>query len=171
MVTSQYENLYVSTRNAVDATKYVDEVVELLSRSILPITPKEIGVYLFGDDYLRPIETSAPFHPYHYDYRKASQRAVIAQIMRHLHAAGLVKREYLDGDPIEIEDTEWVPDEPPYTVPRYIDVHDDEGNTYQIENPKWDWVKARNACDNGHYERVKKTIIPKIKVWVWVGEK
>ena len=165
MVTSQYENLYVSTRNAVDATKYVDEVVELLSCSILPITPKEIGVYLFGDGYLKAPES------YSDNYRKRSQRAVIAQIMRHLHAAGLVKREYLDGDPIEIEDTEWVPDEPPYTVPRYINVHDDEGNTYQIENPKWDRVKAENARDSGHYERVKKTIIPKIKVWVWVGEK
>lgn len=168
MITSKYEDLYVSTRNAKIATAYVNKVVEFLSDSALPITPKEIGVYLFGADYLKPITTS---NPYHYSYDKASQRATIAQIMRHLHAAGLVKREYLDGDPIEIEDTEWISDEQPYTVPRYINVHDDEGNTYQIENPKWDWSKAAKARDYGHYERVKKTIIPKIKVWVWVGEK
>ena len=165
MVTSKYEDLYVSTRNAKIATAYVNKVVELLRGSTLPVMPKEIGVHLFGDDYLKVPE------PYGYNHYKSSQSAVIAQIMRHLHEAGLVKRGYFDGDPIEIENTEWVPDGQPYTVPRYINVHDDEGNTYQMENPKWDWVKARNACDNGHYERVKKTIIPKIKAWVWVGEK
>ena len=164
MVTSQYENLYVSIRNAVDATKYVDEVVELLSRSILPITPKEIGVYLFGNSYLKASE------PYNYNYRKKSQSATVGQIMRHLHKAGLVKREYLDGDPIEIEETEWVPDEP-YTVPKYINVHDDEGNTYQMRNPNWDLFKAVHARDNEHPVRVKKTVIPKIKAWVWVGER
>lgn len=168
MVTSKYEDLYVSTRNAKIATAYVNKVVELLSDSTLPILPKEIGVHLFGDDYLRPIETS---DPYHYCYRKASQSATISQIMRHLHKAGLVKREYLDGEPIEVENTEWVPDGEPYNVPRYLNVHDDEGNAYQIENPKWDWVKAMNARDNGHFERVKKTITPKIKAWIWVGEK
>lgn len=168
MVTSKYEDLYVSTFNAKIATKYVDKVVELLSHSTLPITPKEIGVYLFGADYLKPITTSSP---YHYSYGKASQRATIGQIMRHLHKAGLVKREYLDGDPIEVEGDEWVPDGEPYNVPRYLNVHDDEGNTYQIENPKWDWVKAMNARDSGHFERVKKTITPKIKAWIWVGEK
>lgn len=170
MITSKYEDLYVSVRNAKVDTTYVNKAVEFLSGSTLPVMPKEIGVYLFGDDYLRPIETSAPFHPYHYDYRKASQRATVGQIMRHLHKAGLVKRECLDGDPIEVEDSEWVSDEP-YNVPRYINVHDDEGNTYQMENPKWDWVKAMSARDDGHYERVKKTITPKIKAWVWVGEK
>lgn len=169
MVTSKYEDLYVSTRNAKIATAYVNKVVELLRGSTLPVMPKEIGVHLFGDDYLKASDPSM-FEYRHYNYRKKSQSATIAQIMRHLHAAGLVKREYLDGDPIEIEDTEWVPDES-YTVPKYINVHDDEGNTYQMENPKWDWVKARSARDSGHYERVKKTIIPKIKVWVWVGEK
>lgn len=167
MITSKYEDLYVSTRNAKIATAYVNKVVELLSGSTLPIMPKEIGVYLFGADYLRPIETS---DPYHYGYSKACQRATVGQIMRHLHKAGLVKREYLDGEPIEIEDTEWVPNEP-YTVPRYINVHDDEGNTYQMENPKWDWSKAAYARECGRCVPVKKTVIPKIKAWVWVGEK
>lgn len=167
MITSKYEDLYVSTRKAKIATEYVDKVVELLSRSTLPIMPKEIGVYLFGADYLKPIETSGP---YHYNYRRACQRATVGQIMRHLHKAGLVKREYLDGEPIEVEATEWVPNEP-YTVPRYINVHDDEGNTYQMENPKWDWSKAAYARDYGHSVQVKKTVIPKIKAWLWVGEK
>ena len=164
MVTSKYEDLYVSTRNAKIATAYVNKAVELLRDSTLPIMPKEIGVYLFGDDYLRPLKPSESY------YRKASQRATISQIMRHLHKAGLVKREYLDGEPIEIEDSEWIPDEP-YTVPRYLNVHDDEGNTYQMENPKWDWIKASNARDCGHFAHVKKTITPKIKAWVWVGER
>ena len=164
MVTSKYEDLYVSARNAKIATAYVNKAVELLSNSTLPIMPKEIGVYLFGADYLRPIEPSESY------FHKASQRATISQIMRHLHKAGLVKREYLDGEPIEIEDTEWVPDEP-YTVPKYINVHDDEGNTYQMENPKWDFIKAMNARNYGHFARVKKTITPKIKAWVWVGER
>lgn len=164
MVTSKYEDLYVSTRNAKIATAYVDKAVELLRNSTLPIMPKEIGVYLFGGDYLKPLKPSESYH------HKVCQRAIIGQIMRHLHKAGLVKREYLDGEPIEIEDSEWVPDEP-YTVPRYLNVHDDEGNTYQMENPKWDWIKASNARDCGHFARVKKTITPKIKAWVWVGER
>ena len=168
MVTSKYEDLYVSARNAKIATAYVNKAVELLSGSTLPIMPKEIGVYLFGADYLKPVETCIPH--YQSNHIKASQRATISQIMRHLHKAGLVKREYLDGEPIEIENSEWVPDEP-YTVPEHINVHDDEGNTYQMENPKWDLVKAANARDNGHFERVKKTITPKIKAWLWVGER
>ena len=167
MITSKYEDLYVSTRNAKIATAYVNKVVELLSCSTLPVMPKEIGVYLFGDDYLRPIKTS---DPYHYGYCQASQRATVGQIMRHLHKAGLVKREYLDGEPVEIETTEWVPNET-YTVPQYINVHDDEGNTYQMENPKWDWSKAAYARECGRCVPVKKTVIPKIKAWVWVGEK
>ena len=166
MITSKYEDLYVSVRNAKVDTTYVNKAVEFLSGSTLPILPKEIGVCLFGDEYLKPVETS---HPYHYRYRKASQRAVIGQIMRHLHNAGLVKREYIDGDPIEVEDSMWVPDKP-YDVPRYINVHDDEGNTYEMANPNWDWIKAAHARDCGHYEQVKKTVIPKIKAWVWVGE-
>jgi hypothetical protein len=164
MVTSKYEDLYVSTRNAKIATAYVDKAVELLRNSTLPIMPKEIGVYLFGSDYLKPLKVSESYH------HKVCQRAIIGQIMRHLHKAGLVKREYLDGEPIEIEDSEWVPDEP-YTVPKYINVHDDEGNTYQMENPKWDFIKAMNARDYGHFARVKKTVTPKIKAWVWVGER
>jgi len=164
MVTSKYEDLYVSARNAKIATAYVDKAVELLRNSTLPIMPKEIGVYLFGGDYLKPTKFSESYH------HKVCQRAIIGQIMRHLHKAGLVKREYLEGEPIEIEDTEWVPDEP-YTVPKYINVHDDEGNTYQMENPKWDFIKAMNARDYGHFARVKKTVTPKIKAWVWVGER
>lgn len=167
MITSKYEDLYVSVHKAKIAAEYIDKVVELLSRSTLPIMPKEIGVYLFGADYLNPIETSGI---YHYNRRKACQRATIGQIMRHLHKAGLVKREYLDGEPIEIENTEWVPDEP-YTVPRYINVHDDEGNTYQMENPKWDRTKEENTHYYGHFIQIKKTITPKITAWVWVGEK
>ena len=168
MVTSKYEDLYVSVRNAKIDTTYVNKAVEFLSGSTLPILPKEIGVCLFGDEYLNPVVTS---YPYHYRYSKASQRAVIGQIMRHLNKAGLVKRAYIDGDPIEVEDSVWVSDGQPYNVPRYINVHDDDGNTYQMENPKWDWVKAMSARDDGHYEQVKKTVIPKIKAWVWVGEK
>jgi hypothetical protein len=160
MVTSKYENLYVSTRNAKDATRYVDEVVELLSHSTLPIMPKEIGVYLFGADYLKPVETRFP--NYQHNYTKACQRATISQIMRHLHKAGLVKREYLDGEPIEIEDTEWVADEP-YTVPKYINVHDDDGNTYQMENPKYDWVKAMNARDCGISSALKRLSPPRLR--------
>ena len=168
MVTSKYEDLYVSARNAKDDTRYVDEVVKLLSHSTLPITPKEIGIYLFGADYVSLVDTNTPH--YRHNWPRGSQRAIVGQIMRHLHGAGLVKREYLDGEPIEIEDTEWVSDEP-YNVPRYLNVHDDEGNTYQMENPKYDWVKAMNAHDCGHFERVKKTITPKIKAWLWVGER
>ena len=40
MVTSKYENLYVSARNAKDATKYVDEVVELLELMLQKATQK-----------------------------------------------------------------------------------------------------------------------------------
>lgn len=165
MITSKYENLYASVRQAKCDIAHVDEVVEFLLHSTGPVLPKEIGVYLFGEDYLKPTENS---YPYHYNYCKASQRSTIAQIMRHLHAAGLVKRVYLDGDPIEVEHEKWILDTTPYNVPRMIQVHDDEGNTYTIENPKWNWVAARMAQESGHYETVKETIIPKIKAWAWV---
>ena len=169
MTISKYENLYECAKAANIALKDVDAVVEILRKvAPTPLSPKAIGLLIFGPEYDKPVESS---HPYHYNSRKASQRAHLGQITRHLHKAGFIKRAYLDGEPVQVEKEVWVPDSgKEYNEPHYIKVHDDFGNTYEMENPNWDSRKYWAARHYGHYENRMETIIPKIKAWVWVGD-
>ena len=171
MITSKYENLYECAKAANIALKNVDAVVEILRKvAPTPLSPKAIGLLIFGPEYDKPIEEVKPLQMYHYNAKKASQRAHLGQITRHLHKAGFIKRAYLDGEPVQVEKSVWVTDPAQeYNEPRYIKVHDDKGNTYDMENPNWDWYKANLAKRCGHYENRLETVIPKIKAWVWVG--
>jgi len=169
MELSKYENFYKCVRDAKEAMVNVDEVVEIMRQHTeVPITPKEIGVLIFGEEYKKPVTT---YNPYRYNSKKASQRAHLGQIMRHLNKYHCVKRVYVDGEPFIDEREEWVIDEDKrYDVPRMLKVWDDKGREFSIPNPDFDEFKARRAYHSGHYETVKKEVIPQVKAWIWVGD-
>lgn len=151
MITANtYERTYVCVKNSLNATRKLDEVVEFLQSIARPVTCQEIGLFVWGDAY-KDIHV------------KNSYSAQLGQMLRHLRQGGFIKVDLIDGAPVEVISYEYVE---PQNVPlRKLRVHDDEGNEYIIDNPKWDWSKHR-----GHFEDVKKTIIPKVKVYYWVGE-
>lgn len=151
MITANtYERTYVCVKNSLNATRKLDSVVEFLQSMARPVTCQEIGLFVWGDAYK--------------DFRvKNSYSAQLGQMLKHLRQGGFIKVDLIDGAPVEVISYEYV--EPQNVPPRKLRVHDDEGNEYTIDNPNWDWSKHR-----GHFEDVKKTIIPKIKVYYWVGE-
>ena len=88
----------------------------------------------------------------------------MGQILRHLRKGGFIKIEERKGDPIEIEVAEYV-NRDENGNPATIKVHDDEGNEYEIPNPKY----RPSYWNNGRFEKVKKTVTPTIKTYLWVA--
>ena len=151
MITANaYERTYCCVSDGLKATRHLDEVVEFIQSMARPVTCHEIGLYVWGDAYK--------------DWRmKNSYSAQLGQMLRHLRQGGFVKVDEIDGAPVEVPSWEWV--DAVGAPPSKIKVHDDEGNEYWIANPKYDYRRH-----GGEYKEVKKTIIPKIKTYLWVGE-
>lgn len=150
MVVNDYEKTYVSVNDAVNNTEHLMAVVDFLRRQTKPVTCAEIGKAVFGERY-------------RHEYTNKSLSSCMGQMLKHLREGGFIKTDKIDGAPMQVSSWEWVAsvDAPP----SQIKVHDDEGNEYWIPNPKYDYCSY-----GGDYKEVKKTIIPKIKVYYWVGE-
>ena len=163
MITANtYERTYVCVKNSLNATRKLDEVVEFLQSMARPVTCQEIGYKALHQaskqrSLRKLLQQRSP-----YNLRMNSYSAQLGQMLRHLRQGGFIKVDLIDGAPVEVISYEYV--EPQNVPPRKLRVHDDEGNEYTIDNPNWDWSKHR-----GHFEDVKKTIIPKVKVYYWVG--
>lgn len=149
MITNKYERTYTSVENAELDTTYVNDVVDFLKTQVEPVRCSVIGLGVLGEKYNDP------------DMGR-SYRGTMAQILRHLVAGGFVKVYKIDDKPIVIETDEYVQHK--NTPPRVIKVHDDAGNEYTIVNPNYNWYK------DGEFKRIKKTIIPKIRVYKWIDE-
>lgn len=145
-----YEKTYVSVTNAVHDTEYLDRLVNILRSNREPMTCADLGHRVFGDQY----------HSY---YMGKSCQGRMGQMLRHLRQGGFIKIDLIDGDPVEVSSWEWV--DAVGAPPSKIKVHDEDGNEYLIANPKYDY-----RCHGGNYEEVKKTIIPKVKTYLWVAE-
>ena len=145
-----YEKTYVSVKNAVHDTEYLDRLVNILRSNREPMTCADLGGRVFGDQY----------HSY---YMGKSCQGRMGQMLRHLRQGGFIKVDLIDGAPVEVSSWEWV--DAVGAPPSKIKVHDEDGNEYLIANPKYDY-----RCHGGNYEEVKKTIIPKVKVYLWVAE-
>lgn len=150
MTANIYEKTYVSVKNAVHDTQHLDAVVEFLRKQSEPVTCTAIGEAVFGDQY----------HSY---YMGKSCQGRMGQMLRHLRQGGFIKVDLIDGAPVEVSSWEWV--DAVGAPPSKIKVHDEDGNEYLIANPKYDY-----RCHGGNYEEVKKTIIPKVKTYLWIGE-
>lgn len=144
MITTNYENTYVSVNNARKDTADLDKVVEILSKASAPMSCHDIGFAIWGVGYL--------------DNRCRAAR--MGQMLKHLREGGFIKGEEVKGEPVEIEYEEYVRNVDAKGNLPYIKVHDDEGNTYDMPNPKFD----RWTCSSS-WQKVKKTVTPTIKVY------
>lgn len=151
MITTKFEDTYRCVQTAKADVDKLAAVVDFLSKQTEPVTCKEIGMAVFGNVYSR-------------SYLSRSYASRMGQMLYHLRENGFITVEERIGEPMEIEVECWI-DQDGAGVPLVITVHDDEGNTYQMPNPKANPRSRR--C--GHYGAVKKTIIPKTKVYKWVG--
>ena len=145
-----YEKTYVSVKNAVHDTEYLDKLVSILRDCHEPMTCAFLGYHVFGDRY-------------NSEYMGKSLSARMGQMLCHLRQGGFIKVGLIDGEPVEVSSWEWV--DAVGAPPAKIKVHDEDGNEYLIANPKYDY-----RCHGGNYEEVKKTIIPKVKTYLWIGE-
>ena len=150
MTTNIYEKTYVSVKNGLADTEYLNRLVEIMRSNREPMTCADLGYRVFGNRYGS-------------DYMGKSLSARMGQMLRHLRQGGFIKTDLIDGAPVEVSSWEWV--DAVGAPPSKIRVHDEDGNEYWIANPKYDY-----RCHGGNYEEVKKTIIPKVKTYLWVAE-
>ena len=160
MIINAYEETYSSVIVATEHTEGLVPLANLLMRADHPMTCKEIGVAMYGDKYTKNGD-------YWHDCNSRRLTAHLSQMLRHFVRGGFVRLDRVDGEPIEVEHEEFrrFDDE---GNPQFIRVRDDEGNEYQMPNPKYDVWRAGRI--GGKYVKVKKTITPKIKVYSWVVE-
>jgi len=152
MKTNCYEDTYVSVNKARKDVEKLDDVILALEDADKPLTCREIGIAVFGNDYIQ-------------GYHKRSLSHRMGQMLNHLRRGGFVKVEEVKGEPIEIEYDEYVRNVDAQGNLPYIKVHDDNGNTYDMPNPKFD----RWTC-GGSWQKVKKTVTPTYKVYSLVAE-
>ena len=162
MFINDYENTYSSVKTACENVKDLPALIELLRGAPAPMSCKEIGFAMFGDAYAYDGDpTSNDAWLQRINRRRLTSH--LSQMLRHLVRGGFIRWDEINGEPIEVEQEEYrrIDD---YGQPQYIRVHDDEGNEYQMLNPKY------NPCYyKGDWIKVKKTIVPKIKVYTWVA--
>lgn len=153
MKVTEYEKTYASVSNAVNDVCHVEAVVEFLRKQTAPVTCAEIGNAVFGGVYSR-------------SYMSKSYAAQMGQVLRHLRKGGFIKVEERKGDPIEIEVEGYIYDNDDNGEPPMITVHDDKGREYRIQNPNYSghWTRG-----HGHWGKVKKTVTPTIKTYLWVA--
>jgi len=150
MNVTKYEKTYASVSKAINDVCHLETVVEFLRQQTKPVTCAEVGNAVFGEEYSR-------------SYRSRSYSAQMGQVLRHLREGGFVKVEKRNCDPIEIEVEECVYRDENGNLAT-IKVHDDEGNEYEIPNPKY-----HHSYRNKHWEKVKKTVIPTVNTYIWVA--
>lgn len=148
MIASKYENTYKSVQTARKNSDIIDDVVTIIKAHSEDMTSAEIATLLWGA------------RDYHHNIRHYAAR--MGQAMKHLRQNGFVESRKIDGEPVEIHYQDWIPN--PDNLKK-IKVHDDAGNEYIIQNPKYDRYGGY-----GHWGMVTKMVTPKIKVWHWIGD-
>ena len=150
MTANIYEKTYISVKNSLADTEYLDKLVGIMRDNREPMTCADLGHRVFGERYSNE-----------HMIKSLSRR--MGQMLKHLRQGGFIKIDTIDGAPVQVSSWEWVDsvDAPP----SQIKVHDDEGNEYWIANPKYDYRRH-----GGDFKEVKKTITPKIKTYLWVAE-
>lgn len=147
METTKFERTYKSVKKAIYHTENLDKVIDFLRNAKEPVTCKEIGLAVFGDNYTN-------------EFTKQHYAGQLGQMLRHLHKNNYVKMEVRKGAPVEIEYEDWVYDKDSKGELEYIDVFDIHGNKYKMKNPNYDWRSA-----SGRYVMKKVTVVPKVKYW------
>lgn len=160
MQIEDYERIFPSTDEALEKIKHIKPVVDFLKAQTHPLTCKEIGQSIWGDDYNSYHDENGYYKPCVMSANK------LGAILRFLFEKDFIKREEIDDGMIDIQVTEWVMTDPgtPYWIPNpnYNPLRDHWGKR-EIRNPEY---------HEPHYEEVAvtKQVPGKHKVYWWVGE-
>jgi DNA-binding HxlR family transcriptional regulator len=143
----KYESCFIDKRKLNKVTDKLAEIIDVLKNSNQPMRVKEIGEIVYGEKlYCSPNITNTSLINH------------ITHVLRTLRQNGFVKREEIDGEPFEVTREEYV-----RFTPKYIKVHDDAGNTYNMANPAYDPYRL-----DGEWCNVTKTVTPKIGLYSWI---
>jgi len=162
MEANKYELTYACAKYAINATRNVEAIVNILREASAPMTCKEIGITMWGDTYKRFPEKEVGMRPYldpkkEYHNQKARElSADLGHILSNLSDANLIKVTKEKGEPFTIEDERYVNVVNDEVCELTIEVWDAKGNKYEIPNPNY--RKGR-----GEYRKVPVTITPIIK--------
>lgn len=163
MEVSKYEQTYKCVKVAVDATKYVDRVVNFLRNASAPMTCKEIGLALFGDAYKQfprkevyEVYKCIDLDKLRHNEKAQGLASSLGHIMSNLMREGLVKLTKKKGEPFTIEIEDYVNVYEGEVCEQSLEVWDAKGNKYEIPNPNY---------RKGKYElrKVPTTITPTVK--------
>ena len=162
MEATKYELAYACAQYAINATRNVDAVVRILCNASAPMTCKEIGTAMWGDDYKRFPEKEVGTWP-HVDRRKDdhNQRAReltadLGHILGNLLDANLINVIKEKGEPFTIEEERFVNVVDGEICESTIEVWDAKGNKYEMQNPNY-------RRGHGEYRKVPVTITPTVK--------
>ena len=162
MKVTKYEAMYVIANDAIRATSEVDKVIAKLKEADRPVTCKELGFMVCGDEYKRvPYDED---RSYYANMKAMSLTARINQVLRHVVEAGNVKVGKIKSEPYTYETEEWfkVDDN---GEPETIEVWDANGTKYDMPNPKYDRYSGR-----GEYRKVTKIGRKTIRTYEWVKD-
>lgn len=173
MEATKYEMTYMIAKCAKDATSEVEKVVNTLKGIDRPISCKELGELIYGDEYKRtPVggSYSELGHDEFWRRQRMNDRAReltarISQVLRHMVREGFVRITETKSEPYTYETEEWISlDE--NNEPETIVVWDAKGNQYDMPNPKY------NICcrHHGEYRKVQKTVTKTIRLYYWVKD-
>jgi hypothetical protein len=163
MEVNKYEQTYKCVKVAMDTTKYVDRVVDFLRNAPAPVSCKELGTALFGDDYKQfpKKEVYDGYMCIDHDKRRHNERAQslassLGHMMSNLMREGLVKLTKEKGEPVTIELEDYVTVYDGEVCKRSIEVWDAKGNKYEMVNPNF-------SRGHGEWRKVPTIITPTVK--------
>lgn len=173
MEATKYEMTYRIAKYAKYATSEVEKVVNTLKDVDRPISCKELGELIYGDEYKRtPVggSYSELGHDEFWKRQRMNDRAReltarINQVLRHMVREGFVKITETKSEPYTYETEEWISlDE--NNEPETIVVWDAKGNQYDMPNPKYNTY----CRHHGEYRKVQKTVTKTIRLYYWVKD-
>lgn len=150
MTTNKYEETYYCVREGAAQACYVNDVVKFLKAQAEPVSCATVARAIFGADY----DT---------ERWKRSCASRTGQMLKHLCEGGFAKYIEVKEKPIECEIIDWIVDPDENGELPKLKVHDDNGNEYEIDNPKYNVWKRK-----GHWGKVKQTVIPTTRKYFWV---
>jgi len=152
MTADIYEKTYVSVKNGLADTEYLDRLVRIMRDNREPMACADLGRLVFNERYGS-------------EYMGKSLSARMGQMLKHLRQGGFIKVDLVDGTPVTITHMGYIEPQGAEVEPEFIRVHDDKGREYDMPNPNY-----RPSWCRGTWGEVTETITPKIKVYYWVAE-
>ena len=168
MNATKYEATYAIAQSAMSATEEVEKIVAKLKATGRPMTCKELGELIYGEEYKRtPVGSyrKLGFSEYcrlqRLNDTARRHTARLNQVLQHLTKAGFVAVGEIQSEPYtyETEEAVWVDDK---GEAEFIDVWDTNGNQYQMQNPR------HNRAIGIEYRKVVRTSHKKIRTYTWV---